>query len=233
MKKNEGVLAVILARVGSKRLKKKVIKQINNKTILDFFIERLKNCKNIDKIVLASSTLRENDSIERIAKKNDIPIFRGPENDVLLRVCKLLRKEKDFNYIVRANADCPLFMPTVVDQDLKLFKKKKYEMYSPFHNNKYPFGFGFVIYRRNLLFKILKKTKNKIYREHIENYCFDHPDKVNFYTTKISKNNRFFFPNLSLTLDTMKDYKKIIFLEKKLRKIKLKDQPQKLIGLFK
>ncbi len=36
-KKNEGVLAVILARIGSKRLKKKVIKQINKKTIFQDF----------------------------------------------------------------------------------------------------------------------------------------------------------------------------------------------------
>ena len=55
MKKNINFLAVIQARLGSSRLPGKVLKKINNKTILEFLIDRLKLSKKINKIVIATT----------------------------------------------------------------------------------------------------------------------------------------------------------------------------------
>ena len=55
---------IVQARTGSSRLPKKVLLEIEDKkTVLDFVISQLKNCKNIDKIVIATTDLSEDDVI--------------------------------------------------------------------------------------------------------------------------------------------------------------------------
>ena len=43
------IVVIVQARIGSTRLPGKVLKKINDKTILDYVIDRLKFCKNISK----------------------------------------------------------------------------------------------------------------------------------------------------------------------------------------
>ena len=105
MNKNQ-VLAIILARKNSTRLKNKLSLKIGNKNILDFFYRRLSKCKNIDKIVIA---VPKNDKIyfDKIANDIPVPIHYGPEKNVLKRFYDV-SSIYNYKYIVRANADCPL-----------------------------------------------------------------------------------------------------------------------------
>ena len=47
------IILIIQARLTSSRFPSKVLKRINNKPLIFFLNERLKKCKNIDKIVFA------------------------------------------------------------------------------------------------------------------------------------------------------------------------------------
>mgnify|MGYP001382130381 CR=1 FL=1 len=53
MKKN--VLALIEARMGSSRLKGKVLKKLGKTTVLDLLVKRVKKAHNIDKVVVITS----------------------------------------------------------------------------------------------------------------------------------------------------------------------------------
>ena len=122
--KKTKIIAIVLARLGSSRLKKKMIKTIDNKRVIDLFIERLKKTKKIDKFILATSTKREDNFFLKIAKKHNIGFFQGSENNVLDRLIKSTENCNDDDIIVRANADNPIFMPTILDQDIRNFQKK-------------------------------------------------------------------------------------------------------------
>ena len=61
MIKKQKVGAIVQARVGSKRLPKKVLKKFCGKTILSIILERLRLISKIDKIVVATTTKREDD----------------------------------------------------------------------------------------------------------------------------------------------------------------------------
>ena len=78
--------------------------------------------------------------------------------------------------------------------------------------------------------KYQKKKLNKKYKEHIDNYFIENPNKFKIYENYIKK---FFCPNLFLTLDTKFDYKRIKFYEKKIRNTPLKNQAIKLINIYK
>ena len=60
------IAAIISARTGSTRLPNKVLLDISGKTALERMIERVKNAKTLDRIVIATSTNKRDDSIENI-----------------------------------------------------------------------------------------------------------------------------------------------------------------------
>ena len=70
-----------------------------------------------------------------------------------------------------------------------------------------PFGFSFVLFKRKRFFKIKRLATKKIYKEHIENYCFDYPRKFKIYPNRYKK--KYHGSNIKLTLDTIEDFKKL------------------------
>ena len=77
------VLAIIQARYLSSRLPGKVLKKINNKTIIEILINRLLKSKKISKIIMACSSNEMDKEIVKIAKKIKIDYFIGSEKNVL------------------------------------------------------------------------------------------------------------------------------------------------------
>ena len=58
------IICIIQARIGSTRLPGKVMQKIdNNYTVLDYVIQQLKSSKKIEKIVVATTNLNEDNVI--------------------------------------------------------------------------------------------------------------------------------------------------------------------------
>ena len=69
-------VAIIQARMGSTRLPGKTsIAKIGNLSMLEIIHQRLKQSSLLDKIVVSTSTEKEDDAIEQICKKNNISFF--------------------------------------------------------------------------------------------------------------------------------------------------------------
>ncbi len=54
---NVSVLAIVQSRMGSTRLPGKVLKKVNDKTLIEILLHRLSRSKKIDKIMLATRSL--------------------------------------------------------------------------------------------------------------------------------------------------------------------------------
>ena len=65
------IVAMIPARLSSKRIKNKNLRLINNKPLVQYIIDTVKRAKKIDSIYLNS----ENEIFEIIAKKNNINLY--------------------------------------------------------------------------------------------------------------------------------------------------------------
>lgn len=231
-KKNNKVLAIILARTGSSRLKNKLFFKIKKKNMLQIFYERLKKSKLIDKIIIATTDRNEDDKIFKFAKKKKILCYRGSHSNVLKRFVDAYKFSKfKYDLIVRANADNTLLMTTILDKEIQLMKNSNYSLSTPFDKNYCPFGFSLVIFRSNALFKIYNNAKKKKYLEHIENYCFDHEKK--FKILRPIHNKKLFCPELKLSLDTIDDYKIIKYFYLKIIKVKFDMQPYFAVKIFK
>ena len=93
------IIIIIQIRLGSKRLPNKGILKINNITLIEILINRIKKCKNYYKLVIATSIDPINDIIEKISHDNNIECFRGDEEDVYSRFKAIADKYNIYDII--------------------------------------------------------------------------------------------------------------------------------------
>ena len=68
-------LAIIQARMSSTRLPGKVLLPLSDKPVLEHVIQRVRNCKLVDKVVVATTVHDSDDIIEDWCKKNNFEYF--------------------------------------------------------------------------------------------------------------------------------------------------------------
>jgi spore coat polysaccharide biosynthesis protein SpsF len=103
---NVGLL--ITARLKSKRLPMKLLKELNGHTVVDRVINRTKSIKGIKEVVLCTSTDPQDFPLVECAKENNILYFKGHPDDVLHRLYEAATFF-GFDYFVGVTADNPLF----------------------------------------------------------------------------------------------------------------------------
>lgn len=206
---------IIQARMGSTRLPGKVMKLLDGiNPSLHFTISQLKNCKLIDKIVVATTTSKEDDLIENFVKTLDVDVFRGSKHDVLDRYFECAQKFS-FSEILRVTADCPLIDPTIVDKGISIFLKNSYDYVTNTFPRTFPDGNETEIFSFDLLKRAHDNALLPSEREHVTPYF-----KNNQNVFKI-KNFSYFrdISNLRWTLDYEVD---LILIKKIISKIKFR-----------
>jgi len=113
---------LIIGRLKSTRLPKKVLLEVEGRPFLSHMIDRVKLSKRTDVIVLCTSTNPQDDPLEKCAKENGIECFRGDEDDVIKRLHDASVKY-NLDYILTITADCPLAEPAYADKIVEAFEK--------------------------------------------------------------------------------------------------------------
>ncbi|MEW5996911.1 MAG: NTP transferase domain-containing protein, partial [Candidatus Micrarchaeota archaeon] len=132
-------VAILQARMTSSRLPGKVLKEISGKPMLWHVLQRLKKCKRIDRIVVATTENKTDDDVEKLASKSGVYCFRGSEEDVLGRYAGAVGKFGG-DIIVRVTADCPLLDAEIVDHVIGEYEKGGYGYVSNVHPPTFPDG---------------------------------------------------------------------------------------------
>ena len=182
------IVAIIQARMGAKRFPGKVLKEVNDKPLLLYQIERVKASKLLNKVVVATSISSKDDSISDFCKRNNIDCFRGSENDVLSRYYDCAKKNKA-DIIVRLTADCPLSDPIVIDSVISLFQKEKADYAAnttPPETTKFPDGSDVEVFSMQALEMAFIECQNPHDREHVTFYFWRHSN--NFKTVQLTQN---------------------------------------------
>ena len=149
---------IIQARMLSKRLPGKVLKKILGKPMIELIIQRLKKCKEVNEIIVATSKDNSNQKLDEHLRKMKINYFRGDEEDVLNRFYYAAKKN-NARIIVRITADCAVADPRLIDEFIKKFKKEKVEYLSNAFPYSYPDGLDIEVFSFAFLFKAFKKAK--------------------------------------------------------------------------
>ena len=200
---NSNTLAIIQARLGSTRLPGKVLKKILGKTVLEHIVERLHYAEKIDQIIIATSILRENDPIEELARKKEIPCFRGSEDDVLNRFYQAALQYKG-DIVVRVTGDCPLVDPFVVDKIIDYHLSHGGDYTSNTIKRTFPRGIVAEVFTFDVLKRLCQMELNPAYREHVTQYILHNPE--NFKINSFTQEEIPFDTNWRWVLDTQADY---------------------------
>ena len=114
------IAAIVQARMTSTRLPGKVLLEVMGRPILSYQIERLRRVNNLDNIIIATTTNRDDDPIVEFCERESASYFRGSENDVLDRYYQAAKKF-GVNDIMRITADCPLIDPQICDNIIQIY----------------------------------------------------------------------------------------------------------------
>ncbi len=207
---NEYPVAVILARLDSKRFPSKVTKKVKGQEIISRIIKRIKLCNFISEIYLTIPSSKTNDGLVHYAEQNQINLFRGSPENVLKRVSDLCKKIK-CKSIVRINGDCPFIDPFLIDKLVEIHIEDDNDYTSNILEDSFITGMHIEVINASSLFKAANEAKLDIDKEHVTPYIYNRPDIFNIKSIKSKKDNSY----LRLCIDYPEDLEMIDLLIEK------------------
>lgn len=204
-------LVVIQARMGSSRLGGKVLMEVGGKKVIDHVLDRVKQSKLIDEVVVATSISKNNlPLIAHISTRGD-RVFVGSENDVLDRYYQISKLFEPQN-IVRITADCPMIDPEVIDKTIQSFLNSGVEYCSNCMGlNVYPDGMDVEVFTRGALETAWKEATKPSEHEHVTPYIRD-SGKFSMGAFEAPED----YSNIRVTLDEERDLKTLTAIFDKL-----------------
>lgn len=196
------VVAIVQARMGSTRLPGKVLKLALGKPLLEYLVERLRRAREIDALVIATSTHRADDAIEEYCRRQGVACFRGSEDDVLARYMDAAT-EFAADVIVRISADSPLIDPNVVDELVNEFlaASPACDYLSNTINQTYPPGMNAEVFSYQALREAHCEATLSYDREHVTPFLYHNRDRF----AVCEKHHEPDLSGLRLTVDVPED----------------------------
>jgi len=177
-------IAIIQARMGSSRLPGKVLMPLDGKPILKYQIERVVKAQTIDKVVVATSNLEQDDVIFNFCISENIECYRGSEDDVLSRYYDAAIKFQAKN-IIRLTADCPFTDPMIIDEVVNKFLNEKLDYAAntvPPETSTFPDGSDVEVFTLSALTTAYEEAVLPADREHVTFYFWKGEEAQKFKT---------------------------------------------------
>ena len=208
-------VAIIQARLDSKRYPYKVLEKIQNKTIIQIIYERLLKISQIDKVIFAIPNTSNNNLLENYLVKNKYNFKKGSHKNLLLRYYNISKLYKGYN-IIRITADCPLIDKTIIKKCISEFKTGNFDYVTNTFPPTFPDGYDVEIFSEKILEKAYLNAKTDYEKEHVTPYI-----KNNNFTRIKNIYSNYNLNFIKISIDTKEDFKNIIKLVKKFKTVEI------------
>ena len=207
------ILGIIQARMGSSRLPGKTLFQTKNKPMLWHIVNRLKEVKKINDIVIATSKLKIDDPVFEMSERYQLNCFRGSEKNVLDRFYNAA-KSNSANHIIRITGDCPLLDSKTIDKLIEKYFNGHFDycgiacgagVANKKNIKRYPDGLDAEIFKFEALEYAHTNATDNLSKEHVTPYIWKNTNKFKLGTLYSDKD----FSKLRLTVDNLEDFKLI------------------------
>jgi spore coat polysaccharide biosynthesis protein SpsF len=208
-------VAIIQARMGSKRLPGKVLKTIDGKPMLSWVVERTRLSTTVDEVIVATTIDPSDDEIVATCRQRGYEVCRGSDADVLDRYWEAV-KLTSAELIVRVTADCPLIDPGLIDEAVETLLSS--EPSADFVTNRlpwkrtYPIGLDVEVCTIEALQAAWEGANEQYQREHVMPYLYEQPDRFRVIQLDADED----YGELRWTVDTEEDLQFIRALVKEL-----------------
>lgn len=195
---------IIQARMTSSRLPGKILKPILGEPMLSYQLTRLKHCRKVDQIMVATTTRDKDDGVAALAESLNISVFRGSEDDVLDRYYRAA-KTAHAETVVRVTSDCPLMDPAIVDQVITRYQDAEgvYDYVSNTLERTFPRGMDTEVFSFKALEEAAGQADVDSHREHVTPFLYTQAERYRLGQVLSSSEN---LAQHRWTVDTPEDF---------------------------
>lgn len=194
-------VAILQVRMTSSRLPGKVLMDLAGQPMAAREVERLRRCKRLDEIVLATTTNRDDDALVNLADRIDLRWYRGSEHDVLARYVGAAR-ETQAEIVVRVTGDCPLLDPEQTDRVIAALEAEPADYAANVLRRTFPRGLDTEALHLDTLLRLDRLARSKPSREHVTWFLREERAEI---FVKVSVEDRENNSDLRWTVDTAED----------------------------
>ncbi|MDO8468829.1 MAG: glycosyltransferase family protein [Candidatus Peribacter sp.] len=166
-------IAIIQARMSSRRLPGKILEDVAGVPLLAHVIRRAQASGVFDEVIAATSTEKTDDPVQAFCKIQNIPCFRGNLDDVLDRYYQTATSH-GADRIARLTGDCPLLDPAVIRTVVEALDAKTDYVSNVLHRT-YPKGLDAEAFSMQTLAKVWEQAKLPSEREHVTPFIYKNP----------------------------------------------------------
>ena len=196
--------------MGSTRLPGKVLSDIGGIASLECQINRVRQSRFIDEIIIASTENPLDDAIAEFGRLIKCKVYRGSEEDVLKRILSA-SESLNADIQVQLTGDCPLVDPAIIDELIEfIIKNEEYDFASNEMERTYPIGLDCRVFKVSALKKADVLCSDPIHRVHGSTYLYTSENKHLFKCKNFKAPQSLYYPKWRWTLDTPEDH---LFLE--------------------
>ena len=172
------VVAIVQARMGSARLSRKVLQDINGKPLLWHVMRRACAAKLVDEVILATAHNEENHPIADFAKQHGFQCYAGAEADLLDRFYQPCKQHKA-DIVVRITGDNPAVDPALIDRAVQYFidHAADIDYVSTNRPHKLPHGLDVEVFSMALLETLWQEVKGDFEREWFVTVIWAQPER--------------------------------------------------------
>jgi len=168
--------------MSSTRLPGKVMKPILGRPMIERQIERLRRCKRVDQLIVATSNQPEDDVLGTLCRGLGVPCFRGDLENVLDRFYQAAKPYHP-KHVVRLTGDCPLADPRLIDELIDFYLNAQCDYANNCEVPTLPDGLDAEVFSFAALTQAWQEAVLPSQREHVTSFIRSHPErfKIGFY----------------------------------------------------
>ncbi|MCF6507969.1 spore coat protein [Blastococcus sp. MG754426] len=195
------VAAVVQARMGSTRLPGKVLRPLGGRPVLSWVLRAARESGCLDRVVVATSTLPEDDAVAGAARAEGAEVVRGDADDVLARYLLAL-EQHPADAVLRLTSDCPLLDPDLLRAVVALWRAApaSCDYVATTLERTLPRGLDAELVTAGALLRAGREAEG-YHRAHVTSYVWSHPELFRLSGLVV----RPAAADLRLTLDTPED----------------------------
>lgn len=194
-------IVVIQARMGSTRLPGKILMPLGEHDNLHYVTVRCKSIPGVDEVIVATSSLAQDDAVERWCDEHRIVCYRGSEEDVLGRYMEAAKPYQPV-FVVRVTADCPFLDVEMAQDMIRLIQQENVDIIDL--GATLPRGLAVEAISYAALQYIDQHGQEPRHREHVTYYAYEYKEQFKRAVYHPPANR--LYPQLRITLDTEEDY---------------------------
>jgi len=195
------IAAVVQARMSSRRLPGKVLRPLAGKPALQYLLERLERCEQVDRVIVATSTEPSDDPVAAFCESAGASVHRGPLEHVAARFGEVVERF-GLDAFVRVTGDSPLLDQALADRGAALYRKGGFDIVTNVYpRSTFPSGQSLEVVRAQAFRGALAHMDDPYEREHVTPYFYRRPERFCIHNFVADRDDS----GLDVSLDTDDD----------------------------